>query len=269
MALATTLLLAVLLQSPPSPQSALLREVGFDQHPGAAVPRAVELVDESGARVPFDSVLRGRPVVLALVYYRCPMLCTLVLNGLLRAARATSFDAGRDYDIVAISIDPAEGPELAASKRGEHVAAYGRASGADGWRFLTGPEASVRAIASAVGFRYAKDPRSGEYAHASGLVLLTPDGRVSRYLFGVEYAPRDLQLGLVEASAGTIGGLVEQLLLLCFHYDPASGRYGFAIVTALRALGAATVAAIAGFILWHLRRERRRRAAHPAAAEGA
>ena len=262
LALAAALLLAQ--QSP----SSVLREVRFDQKPGAVLPKETPLIDERGRTVAFGELLRGRPVVLALVYYRCPMLCSQVTSGLLRVARAVALEVGRDYDVVALSIDPDERPELAAAKQAELASAYGRGL-ADGWRCLTGAEPDVRAIADAVGFRYVKDEASGEYAHAAGLVVLTPDGVASRWLFGVDYAPRDLKLALVEASQGTIGGIVEALLLICFHYDPASGKYGFAIVSLLRLLGLVTVATLAGFVVLHLRRERRARRARELAGGAA
>ena len=238
---------------------AQLREVGVDQKLGASVPRDIELRDEAGRAVPLGAYLGARPTVLALVYYECPMLCTLVLNGLVKAARVVTLDAGRDYDIIAVSINPKEGPSLAAEKRDLYVRTYARPAAASGWHFLTGSEGAIRRLADSVGFRYRYDPATGEYAHASAIMVLTPEGRVARYLYGIEYAARDLRLALVEASANRIGSPVDALLLYCFHYDPKSGRYGFVIMSVVRLLGSATVLGLGGFVWVMLRRERRGR----------
>jgi protein SCO1/2 len=199
--------------------------------------------------------------VLALVYYECPMLCGLVLEGLVRALRAVDFTTGQDFDVLVVSIDPAETPQLAAAKRANALAAYGLDPGeesAGAWRFLVGAEADVAALADAVGFEYSYVPERDEWAHGAGVTILTPDAVVSRILFGVDFAPRDLRFALVEASEGTIGSPLDQILLRCFHYDPLRGKYGFAIMTAVRALGLGTVAVLAFFVLRWLARERRR-----------
>jgi protein SCO1/2 len=238
----------------------VLERVGFDQNLGARLPLDARFVDDGGTPVALGEVLGERPAVLAFVYYECPMLCTLVLNGLVRALRAIDLAPGEDFDVVAISIDPAETPELARAKKAHYLEAYGRPDAARGWRFLCGGEEEIRRVAAAAGFRYEYVAERDEFAHASGLVVLTPEGEVARYLYGVEYAPRDLRLGLVEASAGRIGSPVDKVLLLCMHYDPLTGRYGFAIVGAIRLFGGLTVAALAAFIARSLARELRRRA---------
>jgi protein SCO1/2 len=244
------------------------REIGFDQRLGAQVPLDLAFRDESGRTLRLSELFGERPVVIALVYYECPMLCTLVLNGMVRTFRALALDLGGDYEVVTVSIDPSETPELAAQKKAQYLETFAggepSASAAAGWHFLTGDQASIDALARAIGFRYAYDAQSGEYAHASGFVVATPQGQLSRYLFGVEYITRDLRLALVEASRGRVGNLIDQVLLLCYHYDPATGRYGFAIVSAVRAAGILTVALIVGFVVRSLLRERslRTRAAH-------
>jgi protein SCO1/2 len=263
--IAATILCALCTAAGPAPAAAqapaeLLERIGFDQNLGARLPLDARFVDDSGLPVALGDVLGRRPAVLVFVYYECPMLCTLVLNGLVRALRAMDLQAGRDFDVVAISIDPAETPELARARKERYLETYGRQGAAPGWRFLCGDEESIQRVAGAAGFRYAYVAERDEYAHASGLVVLTPEGAVARYLYGVEFSPRDLRLGLVEASAGRIGSAVDQVLLLCLHYDPLTGRYGFAILGAIRLLGGLTVAVLAAFIARALVRDRRRRA---------
>lgn len=248
------------------------REIGFDQRLGQQVPLDLVFRDESGRAVRLADCFGARPVVIALVYYECPMLCTLVLNGMVRTFRALSLELGSDYEVVTVSIDPDETPELAALKKAQYLETFAAgeptAGATAGWHFLTGDQASIDALASTIGFRYAYDPESGEFAHASGFVVATPQGQLSRYLFGVEYITRDLRLALVEASQGRVGSLIDQVLLLCYHYDPATGRYGFAIVTAVRAAGILTVALIAAYVWRSLARERSRRLRAAHASEG-
>ncbi|HEY3245877.1 MAG TPA: SCO family protein [Phycisphaerae bacterium] len=252
-------------------QLQLMRDVRIDQQLDAQVPLDLEFRDESGATVKLSDCVNHKPVILTLNYYRCPMLCTLILNGLLNALRTLAFDVGNQFNVVTVSIDPREEPPLAHAKRQQYLRQYGRAGAETGWHFLTGSEDSIRRLADAVGFRYAYDAKSGQFAHASGIMVLTPAGRVSRYFYGIEYAPRDLRLALVEASNYRIGSRVDQLLLLCYHYDPATGKYGLAIIRLLQFGGAATVAGLGLLIVLLLRRERRARTAHPhrPAAEGA
>lgn len=232
----------------PADSKKLLASVGFAQNLGAQAPLDLPFRDEGGRAVRFGGLLRGRPAVLAFVYYRCPMLCTETLNGLVRAARAVSFDAGEQYGVIVVGIDPRETPALAAAKKKLYVERYGRVGGERGWRFLTGGEDSIRRLARAAGFGYAYDAELDQYVHATGLVVLTPSGRISRYLYGVEYAGGDLRLALVEAAAGAIGSPVDQFLLYCYHYDPLSGKYGLVITRVLRSAAALTVALMAAAI---------------------
>jgi protein SCO1/2 len=240
------------------PLRTIVADVGLDQKLDVQIPLDVTVVNERGERVPLRSAFGKRPVVLNFVQYRCRMLCTQVLNGLLRSSQAIPFRLGQDYDIVTISIDPSETPKLAAEKKRTYVGSYRRPGGEEGWHFYTADEATIARLTKAAGFRFRYDPASDQYAHPSGIILLTPAGRVSRYLYGIEYDPRDLRLGLVEASQHKIGGLVEQVLLLCFHYDPATGKYGFVIEGGIRVAGVATVLVLGGFLIRMFRLERQR-----------
>lgn len=238
--------------------NAVLQDVSVEQRLGAQVPRDLEFVDASGKAVRIDDLLHGRPVILSLVYYECPMLCNLVLNGLLRSAKALSFDIGKEFDVLTVSFDPLETPELAAEKKENYLKKYGREGARNAWRFLTGKEPSIRRLTKAVGFRYHYNPVTDEYAHSSTLVVLTPDGKISRYFFGVEYVGRDLRLALVEASDDKIGSVVDEVLLLCLQYDPVKGKYGLVIMGVMRLLGASTVLLLAGFVGVMLWKDRRR-----------
>lgn len=235
-----------------------LDAVGIDQRLGERVPLDLTLRDEAGAPVQLGQYFGERPVILALVYYRCPMLCTLVLNGLVRALNALSFDAGDEFEIVTVSIDPEETPAQATAKKRQYLDSYRRTGAAAAWHFLSADATSIAELARSIGFRYRRDPQSGEYAHASAIMVLTAEGRMARYLFGVEYAPRDLRLALVEAGAGTIGSPIDQLLLLCFRYDPSTSRYSSLVLNSVRAGGVVTIAGLVGFVVLMRRRERRR-----------
>jgi protein SCO1/2 len=234
-----------------------LQGVGIEQRLGEQVPLDVPLRDEEGREVPFGQLLDDKPVVLSLVYYQCPMLCTEVLSGLVRALRALPFDAGREFRVITVSFDPNDTPELAAARKRDSLARYGREGAETGWRFLTGSEDAVRRLTESVGFRYTFDRDTRQFAHASGLMLLTPRGVLSRYFYGIEYSPRDLRLGLVEASSHRIGSPVDQILLYCFHYDPTTGKYGLVIMNVLRVAGVLTVLGLGGFVTIMLRREKR------------
>lgn len=238
----------------------VLKEVRIDQRLGEQLPLDLSFRDHRGYEVRLGDVFGEKPVLLALVYYECPMLCTLVLNDVLRCLRALPLDAGEDFDLLAVSIDPGETPELAAAKREAYLEDYGRGE-PDGWHFLVGDEASVAALTDAVGFRYVYDPATDEYAHAAGIQLVTPEGVLSRYFYGLEYPPRDVRLGLVEASDGAIGSAVDQVLLFCYHYDPVTGKYGLVVMNVVRLAGGLTVAAIVSFVVVMLRRDRKRRSA--------
>lgn len=253
-------------QSAAAPQS-LARDVGLDQRLGEQVPLDLAFRNERGERVRLRDLARDRPVILSLVYFRCPMLCTQVLNGLLKSSQAMNLTLGDDYAIATVSIDPRETCDLAAEKKRRYVASYHRPGAERGWHFLTGDEAPIQQLAAAVGYRYVYDPRSDQYAHASGIIVLTPDGRIARYFYGIDYSPRDLRLGLVESSAGRIGTPVDQFLLLCFHYDPVTGKYGLMISRVLQLAGTATALALAVY-LWAMFRLERRRSAAAAVAEG-
>jgi protein SCO1/2 len=234
-----------------------LRDVGLDQKLNSRLPLDSTFRDESGRTVPLREYFRGRPVILAMVYYECPMLCTQILSGLVRSLRVLSLNPGRDFEVVAVSINPSETPALAAGKRRVYLDRYARPATENGWHFLTGEEAPIHAVASAVGFRYTYDSSTRQYAHASGIIIITPEGTVARYYYGIDYSPRDVRLGLVEASAGKVGNPVDQLLLFCYHYDPTSGKYGLAVMNSLRAAGVSTVIALACFIGLSLRRDRK------------
>ncbi len=239
-------------------------QIGIDQRLGERVPMNLAFRDETGTEVRLDEILDKRPAILSLVYYECPMLCTQVLNGLLRSLRVLSLDVGGEFEVITVSIDPGETPALAAAKKKEYVGRYGRDGAAGGWHFLTGTRERIEELAEAVGFRYEYDPETDLYVHASGIMVLTPAGELARYFYGVEYAPKDLRLGLIEAAEERIGNAVDQVLLLCYQYDPTTGKYGLVILNSLRVAGAATVAVLAALVIGWIRRERRQ-AGRPAA----
>ncbi len=260
MARAVTLSLALLLAAAvraPAQESlpAPLRQVGFDQKLDAQVPADLEFRDESGRPVRLGDYFSDRPVILVLAYFRCPMLCGQVLNGLTQTMLDLPLELGKDYRVVTVSFDPRETPAMAAAKRKQYLQRVGRDADADGWHFLTGDADAIQRLTDAVGFRYSYDPVHDQFAHASGLVLLTPEGKVSRYFFDVRYSPRDLRLGLVEASHNRIGTAADQILLYCFHYDPAEGKYGPAVMNFVRLGGVLTLVGLAVFAACLWRRE--------------
>jgi protein SCO1/2 len=234
----------------------ILDQVGIDQRLNQQVPLDLQFVDEQGKTVQLKQYFGSKPVMVTLVYYQCPMLCSQVLNGLASALNVLKFNVGRDFDIVTVSIDPRDTPQTAMESKKKFIKRYGRPGAEQGWHFLTGRKEQIDALAGAVGFHYAWDPAIQQYAHASGVMLLTADGRVSKYFYGIEYAPRDMQFGLVEASQGKIGTVVDQMLLYCYHYDPATGRYGAAIFTILRITALATLLVLGGFMFIMFRRDR-------------
>jgi len=250
----------------PDARPPILRDVAIEQHLDQPLPLDLPFLDEAGRTVRLRDYFGKRPVVLVLAYYNCPMLCTEVLNGLSSAMRVLTFDAGRDFEVVTVSFDPADKPSDARAKKEPYVARYGRPTGAAGWHFLTGSPASIAGLTGSVGFRYTRDEKTGQFAHASAIYVATPDGRLSRYFFGIEYAPRDLRLALVEASEGKIGTPVDQLLLYCYHYDPAAGRYGAVVMNMVRVAGIAAVLVLATFLTLMWRRDRRRDALRDASA---
>jgi protein SCO1/2 len=246
---------------PSATMPAALREIGFDQNLDQHVPLDTPLRDEQGRSVQLGEYFGKRPVVLIFAYYECPMLCTQVINGLASALNVLSLQPGRDFEIVTVSFDPRDTPATAAAKKAHYIERYTRAGAADAWHFLTGDEASIKRLTKAAGFRYVWDAPTNQFAHPSGIIVLTPDGRLARYLFGIEYGPRDLRLAIVEASDGKVGSPADALLLYCYHYDPMTGRYGLVIMRTLRLAGIATVLALGGFIFVMLRLERKAAAA--------
>ena len=241
-----------------------LQGVGIDQRLGETLPLDATLRDELGREVRLGDYFGDRPVILALVYYECPMLCTLELNGLLKTIRVVPLTLGDDYQIVTVSFDPGETPELAARKKQEYMEQYRQQGAERGWHFLTAEQGSIDRLTEAMGFRYKYDPETDLFTHASAIMVATPEGKLSRYFYGVEYSPRDLRLGLVEASQNQIGSFVDQVLLFCFHYDPVQGKYSLVILNGLRAAGIVTVLAIFGFLWTMLRRDRSRATVAPA-----
>jgi protein SCO1/2 len=249
-------------QVPPPPipvdvKASILQNVGIDQKLGAMVPADLAFKDEAGRDVRLGDYFGKRPMVLVLVYFQCPMLCTMVLNDVLRTIRAMSENLGSDFDIVTVSFDPADTPSLAKLKKENYLAQYDRPGGEAGWHFLVGSQQSITALTSAVGFRYVWDPQFKVFAHASGIMVLTPQGKISRYFYGIDYAPQDLRLALLEAAGGKTGSLADEVLLYCFHYDPATGKYGWAINRALKIGGALTVLILGLSIAMLLRHDRR------------
>jgi protein SCO1/2 len=237
---------------------AALAGVGIEQKLDALVPLDLHFRDEFNRSVPLSTYFHGKPVLLALVYYRCPMLCTQILNGVETSLKAVSLNPGQDFEVVSVSFDPKDTAETAAGKRKMILQRYGRPGTANGWHFLTGDEPEIRALTEAAGYHYRFDPITGQFAHASAIMVLTPEGRLSRYFYGVEYAPRDVRLGLVEASANKIGSPVDQILLFCYHYDPATGKYGALAMNMVRGAGALFVLLGGGVLLVVFRRDLRR-----------
>ncbi len=233
----------------------VLSRAGFDQKLNAQIPLDLEFRDETGRPVKLGDYFGQKPVLINLAYFNCPMLCTLVINGVVEAARSLSFVPGQDYEILTISFDAREGHELAAAKKASYLKELDRPGAEQGWHFLTGDEASIKALTESVGFRFAWDEKSKEFAHASGIMVATPGGRLSHYLYGVVYPPRDVRLALVEASAGRIGNPVDQLMLFCFHYDPVAGKFSAAVLRLVQVGCLATVLAMGSFLVLMFRRE--------------
>jgi len=233
------------------------KAVTFAQRLDHQLPLDTMLKDEAGRSVALRQYFGQKPVVLTFVYYQCPMLCPLTLNGISSALKALPLTPGRDFEIVVVSFDPRDTPESANAKKQAHLAHWSAQSTAAAWHFLTADEATIRELTSAAGFTYQWDAVTGQFAHVSGVLTVTPDGKLARYFYGVEYSPKELRLALVESSQGRIGSKVEELLLYCFHYDPTVGRYGWAVMTLVRAGGVLTVALMLGFILLMRRRDRR------------
>lgn len=235
-----------------------LERVGIDQLLGQQVPLDLQFRDETGKTVKLgDYFHSGRPVVLNLVYYECPMLCGEVLQGLTAAAKVLKFTPGKEYEVVTVSIDPREGPELAAAKKQSVMERLGRPGAEKGWPFLVGQQPQIDALANAIGWHYQYDPKTNQYAHAAGIVLVTPEGKIAQYYYGVEYSARDLRLGIIESSQNKIGSLADQVLLYCYHYDPRTGKYGAVVTNMVRLGGLATVVILGGFLIVLYRHEPR------------
>lgn len=237
-----------------SPPTDPIIEVAFEQNINAQAPLDLIFVDETGRTVVLGDYFHNRPVILVFAYYECPMLCTLVLNDLTRALRELEFTPGSHFEVLTISIDPGETPDLAAQKKAAYLAEYNRAGAESGWHFLTGTQEAIGRLADVVGFRYYYDEDIDQYAHPAGITVLTPEGRISRYYFGISYSSSDLRLGLVEASQEKIGSVIDQIYLLCYEYNPETGSYGLVIQNVLRLAGLATVAVVGGVVtVWHVR----------------
>jgi protein SCO1/2 len=234
---------------------AQLQNVGFDPQLNAQIPLDLSFVDENGSNVRLRDYFKQKPVVLAFVYYGCPMLCNQVEQGIVGSLRMLSFTPGRDYEVVFVSFDPRESADMAAQKKKSALAHFNRPETASGWHFLTGTKESIDAATKAANFRYSFDTKTSLFAHASGVMLLTPDGRISRYFYGVEYPGRDMRLGLVDASAGKIGTPIDHVLLFCYQYDPSSATYSASILKIIRLGGILTVLCIVGGILMFRRRD--------------
>jgi protein SCO1/2 len=242
---------------PSSQMPGALQDVGFEQRLNETLPLELMFKDEDGRDVRLGQYFNRRPVVLAFVYYECPMLCSQVMNGVTSALSALDERVGADFEVVAVSFDPRETPMMAAAKKKSYVDRYRRDGAAHGFHFLTGSEASIKALTAAAGFKYAWDEQTQQFAHASGFVVATPAGKLSRYFFGIEYAPRDIKFALIESSAGRVGSLVDQVLLYCYHYDPKTGSYSFVAMKAVQLGGAFTLLALVGFVVVAIRRDYR------------
>jgi protein SCO1/2 len=233
-----------------------LTNVGIEQHLDGQVPADLAFVDDAGRPVKLGDYFGKKPLILNLVYYNCPMLCGEALAGLSASMKMIKFDVGNEFDVVTVSFNPKETPQLAAQKKADYLKRYGRANAAAGWHFLTGPPESINALTKAVGFQYQYDATKDQYAHATAIMVLTPQGRISRYFYGVDFPPKDLRMGLVEASEGKIGNAVDQVLLYCYHYDPVAGKYGAVVSNMLKIGAGLTILFIGALILILIRLDR-------------
>jgi protein SCO1/2 len=234
----------------------VLTQVGIDQNLGQSLPLDAKFKDEQGKDVVLGDYFKSnRPVLLAIVYYDCPMLCTQVLNGMTSAIGVLKFSAGKEFDIVAVSIDPRETPEIAAAKKKTYVERYRRPGANEAFHFLTGQQPAITAVTKAAGFRYVWDEKTQQFAHQSALILVTPDGHIAQYYYGIEYSPKDMRLGMIEASKEHIGNLADQVILYCYHYDPTTGKYGAMAMRLIRIGGVLTVALLLGFMFISIRKE--------------
>lgn len=233
-----------------------LKGIGIEQHLDEQVPLDLQFKDEDGNTVHLgDYFQKGRPVILTLVYYQCPMLCSEVLSGLDTSMKVMKFTAGHEYEVVTVSIDPRDTPQIAKEKKASYLKDYNRPGTEDGWHFLTGTQENVAKLAKAVGWKYRWDPKANQFIHAAGIMIVTPKGKLAQYYYGIEYAPRDLRLGLIEASQDKIGTIVDELILYCCRYDVQTGKYGVVIANVLRLSGAVTILLLGGFLVLMIRRE--------------
>jgi protein SCO1/2 len=240
-----------------------LQKIGIEQKLGEQLPLDTVFKDEAGNQVKIGSYFNnGRPVILAFVYYECPMLCSQVLNGLTGSLKGISFDAGKDFDVIAVSFDARENDiaDLAKNKKANYLERYGRAGAEKGWHFLTGTQDSIDKLTSAAGFSYKWDEKSNQFAHAAGIMIATPEGKLSRYFYGIDYSPKDVKFGLMDSAQAKVGNPAEQLLLYCYHYDPATGKYGLAILRVMRLGGVATVIGLGAmiFVFWRRGKKKER-----------
>lgn len=247
---------------PSNAMPSALQQVKFDQKLDAQLPVDATFKDDTGKTVRLGDYFGQRPVVLAFVYYECPMLCNQILNGLVSGVGVLDQTVGTDFDVVAISFDARETPTQAAAKKATYLDRYQRPGSERGWHFLTGDEATIKRVTDTAGFQFAWDAATQQFAHASGIIVTTPEGKLSRYLFGIEYPPRDLKFALMESSAGKIGSVVDQVLLYCYHYEPATGSYSLVAMNAVRMGGVVTMVALLGFVAISLRRDNRAQAGH-------
>ena len=249
-------------QSEPNGLPKVLQNVGITQKLGDPLPLDAEFKDENGNPVKLGEYFNhGKPVILALVYYECPMLCNEVLNGLTGSLKGISLDAGKDFDVVVISFDARENdkPDLAKNKKASYLTRYGRDGAENGWHFLTGAQSSIDAVTKAAGYNYVYDEKTNQFAHAGGVMITTPEGKMSRYFYGIDYEPRQLKLGILDSAQDKISSPTDQLLLYCYHYDPATGTYGFAILRVMRIFAVGLVLGIVGMIFVFLRRDKRKK----------
>ncbi len=237
-----------ILSPPASQRPPGLKHVGIEQHLNDQIPPNLVFRDENGQTVRLGDYFGKKPLILSLVYYQCPMLCGEVLSGLESALRVLKFDVGKDFDVLTVSFDPKDTPQTATAKKAEYLKRYKRAGAEQGWHFLTGPQDSIDALTNAAGFQYEYDPKTSQFAHATAIMILTPEGKIAQYYYGVEYAPKDLRLGLVQASQNKIGTVVDEVLLYCYHYDPDTGKYGAIVSRILKLSAAATILVLGGFL---------------------
>ena len=237
----------------------ILKHVGIEQRIGVSLPLDLEFTDETGNTVKLGGYFGDKPVILTLVYYDCPMLCTEVLNGLSRSLAPLNYSIGEEFKVVTVSFDPRESPTLASQKKAVYTQRYGRPGTGEGWHFLTGEAPAIDALTESVGFNYVYDETEGQFVHGSAIMIVSPKGTVSHYFFGIEYPSEDIRLAIIESSEEKLGNVFDQIMLYCFNYDPEQGRYGVAIMNAMRLAGLATLLAMGSFMVVMFKRDRRRR----------